>query len=179
MQPSTTSARSAARPVRPARFQAGLDLVGLTPLMEVTTGTSEVAIGLIDGPVATNHPDLPAQAVRGIGPSRAVACNHGASVACAHGTYVAGILIARRNSPAPAICPDCVLLVRPIFLDVTTGRHLYESEKRTQACLRSLGRVRERMRLKRIPRLTKPLRSMAGTCWCANDALVTPEALSL
>jgi hypothetical protein len=88
MQPSTTSARSAARPVRPARCQAGLDLVGLTPLMEVTTGTSEVAIGLIDGPVATNHPDLPAQAVRGIGPSRAVACNHGASVACAHGTYV-------------------------------------------------------------------------------------------
>jgi len=121
MQASTTSARSAARPVRPARFQAGLDLVGLTPLMEVTTGTSEVAIGLIDGPVATNHPDLPAQAIRGIGPSRAVACNHGASVACAHGTYVAGILIARRNSPAPAICPDCVLLVRPIFLDATTG----------------------------------------------------------
>jgi hypothetical protein len=61
-------------------------------------------------------------------------------------------------------------------------RHLYESEKRTQgisACPRSLGRVRERMLLKRIPRFTKPLRSIAGTCQWANDALVTPEALSL
>lgn len=96
--------------------------MGLTPLMEVTNGSSEVAIGLIDGPVATNHPDLAAQAVTDIGPSRAVACSHGASVACAHGTYVAGILIARRGSHAPAICPDCVLLVRPIFLEATAGR---------------------------------------------------------
>jgi len=105
--------------VRPARPQAGLDLVGLTPLMEVTSGSSDVGIGLIDGPVATNHPDLAAQAVTGIGPSHAAACSHGASVACAHGTYVAGILIARRGSRAPAICPDCVLLVRPIFLEAT------------------------------------------------------------
>ena len=122
MQPSTTRASSAAHGARPARLQAGLDLVGLTPLMEVTNGSSEVAIGLIDGPVATNHPDLAAQAVTDIGPSRAVACSHGASVACAHGTYVAGILIARRGSHAPAICPDCVLLVRPIFLEATAGR---------------------------------------------------------
>jgi len=27
--------------------------------MEVTSGRPEVAIGLIDGSVATNHPDLP------------------------------------------------------------------------------------------------------------------------
>ena len=90
--------------------------------MEVTSGSSEVAIGLIDGPVATNHPDLAAQAVTDIGPGRVVACGHGASAACMHGTYVAGILIARRGSDAPAICPDCVLLVRPIFLEATTGR---------------------------------------------------------
>lgn len=122
MQPATTNFRSAARPLRPARLQAGLDLVGLTPLMEVTSGTSDVAIGLIDGPVAANHPDLAAQAVTDIGPSRAAACNRGVSVACAHGTYVAGILVARRCSPAPAICPDCVLLVRPIFFGTTTGR---------------------------------------------------------
>ena len=123
MQPSTTRASPAAHGVRPARRRAGLDLVGLTPLMEVTSGSSEVAIGLIDGPVATNHPDLAAQAVTGIGPGRAAACGHGASVACAYGTYVAGILIARRSSHAPAICPDCVLLVRPIFLEATTGRN--------------------------------------------------------
>ncbi len=122
MQLSTTSASSATHGVRPACLQARLDMVGLTPLMEVTSGSSEVAIGLIDGPVATNHPDLAAQAVTDIGPGRAAACSHGASIACAHGTYVAGILIARRSSHTPAICPDCVLLVRPIFLEATTGR---------------------------------------------------------
>ena len=26
-----------------------------------------------------------------------------------------------RNSPAPAICPDCTLLIRPIFAEATTG----------------------------------------------------------
>ncbi len=39
----------------------------------------------------------------------------------AHGTYVAGILSARRESGAPAICPGCTLLVRPIFLDPAPG----------------------------------------------------------
>ena len=42
------------------------------------------------------------------------------SVACRHGTFVAGILSARRNSLAPAICPDCTLLVRPIFAETTS-----------------------------------------------------------
>jgi subtilisin family serine protease len=36
-----------------------------------------------------------------------------------HGTFVAGILSARRGSSAPAICPDCTLLVRPIFSETT------------------------------------------------------------
>ena len=40
-----------------------------------------------------------------------------AGAARAHGTYVAGILSARRDSAAPAICPGCTLLVRPIFLE--------------------------------------------------------------
>lgn len=34
-----------------------------------------------------------------------------------HGTAVGGILAARRGSPAPAICPDCTLFVRPIFAE--------------------------------------------------------------
>jgi subtilisin family serine protease len=44
-----------------------------------------------------------------------------AGAARAHGTYVAGILSARRNSAAPAICPGCTLLVRPIFLEPVAG----------------------------------------------------------
>jgi subtilisin family serine protease len=32
-----------------------------------------------------------------------------------HGTFVAGILFAKRGSGAPGICPNCTLLVRSIF----------------------------------------------------------------
>jgi hypothetical protein len=35
-----------------------LDIVGLTTLMGVSAGASEIAVALIDGPVAANHPDL-------------------------------------------------------------------------------------------------------------------------
>ena len=94
-----------------------LDLVNITPLMELTSGTSEVAIGMVDGPVAVNHPDFASANIREVpGKSRA-ACSQMASVAYKHGTFVASILIARRGSPAPAICPGCTLLVRPIFAE--------------------------------------------------------------
>ena len=43
------------------------------------------------------------------------------SMACVHGTFVTGILAAKRTSPAPAICPDCTVLIRPIFADSTCG----------------------------------------------------------
>jgi hypothetical protein len=35
-----------------------LELVKLTPLMERTSGSPEVEIGLIEGPGVTQHPDL-------------------------------------------------------------------------------------------------------------------------
>jgi hypothetical protein len=38
-----------------------------------------------------------------------------------HGTFVAGILCARRDSIAPAICPGCTLIVRPIFSEDKNG----------------------------------------------------------
>jgi hypothetical protein len=38
-----------------------LELVNLNPLMDRTSGRWDTAVGLIDGPVATDHPDLSAQ----------------------------------------------------------------------------------------------------------------------
>ena len=35
-----------------------LDLVNLTPLMKQTSGNPEITVGLIDGPVALDHPEL-------------------------------------------------------------------------------------------------------------------------
>jgi subtilisin family serine protease len=78
-----------------------------------------VAIGLLDGPVATAHPELAHGQVREIAGGPPGACARPSSAACTHGTFVAGILCAKRGSAAPAICPDCTLLVRPIFAETT------------------------------------------------------------
>ena len=96
-----------------------LDLVKLVPLMEHNSGRPEIAIGLIDGPVAMDHPDLIRRNIQQVYGEQGAACSRASSAACAHGTLVAGILCARRGSAAPAICPDCTLLVRPIFPEVT------------------------------------------------------------
>jgi subtilisin family serine protease len=73
-------------------------------------------IGLIDGPVALSHPSL-SGSIREVSGRASASCTLASSVACLHGTFVAGILSATRGSSAPAICPDCTLLLRPIFLE--------------------------------------------------------------
>jgi subtilisin family serine protease len=96
-----------------------LDLVKLPALMERTSGSPELKIGLIDGPVVTQHPDLAGEHLREIPGNNGGACTQANSAACLHGTFVAGILSAKRESVAPAICPNCTLLVRPIFAETT------------------------------------------------------------
>ena len=98
-----------------------LDLVKLTALMARTSGSPEVKIGLIDGPVAAQHPDLASEHFREISGKNSATCTQANSTACLHGTFVAGILSAKRNSPAPAICPNCTLLIRSIFTEATVG----------------------------------------------------------
>jgi subtilisin family serine protease len=97
------------------------DSVTLTPLMQLTSGRADVRIGLIDGPVAKSHPELANEHVREIADTGGSAGAHASGAACLHGTFVAGILSAKRESVAPAICPDCTLLVRPIFAEATAA----------------------------------------------------------
>jgi subtilisin family serine protease len=89
--------------------------------MKRTSGRPEIRIGLIDGPVAMNHPELASENIREIPGTPAGTCARASSAACQHGTFVAGILAAKRGSVAPAICPDCTLLLRPIFSETTAG----------------------------------------------------------
>jgi subtilisin family serine protease len=98
-----------------------LDLVRLTALMNQNQGRPEIAIGLIDGPVMLGHPGLAAGRIRTVPGRLGSACARSDSAACQHGTFVAGILSARRGSAAPAICPGFTLLVRPIFSESTPG----------------------------------------------------------
>ena len=92
-----------------------LQLVRLPSLMQLTSGRADMIVGLIDGPVAQAHPDLAGAKLRGLAAESASACLQTDSMACRHGTFVAGILCGRKQSTAPSICPDCTLLVRPIF----------------------------------------------------------------
>lgn len=103
---------------------APLDLVKLTPLMAHTSGKPEIVVGLVDGPVAMNHADLAASNMRQIPGKITGTCTKDNSTACLHGTLVAGILCGKRHSIAPGICPNCTVLVRPLFAEMTL-RDLY------------------------------------------------------
>jgi subtilisin family serine protease len=96
-----------------------LDLVKLQALMKRTSGSPEVKIGLIDGRIATLHPELESEHLRELPGNRGTSCTRTHNFSCQHGTFIAGILSAKRSSQAPAICPDCTLIVRPIFEEAT------------------------------------------------------------
>jgi subtilisin family serine protease len=89
--------------------------------MERTRGRPEIVIGLIDGPVVRDHPDLAVDHIREMPGKLSSECLRVDSSACQHGTFVAGILSAKSGSPAPGICPNCTLLVRPIFAETASA----------------------------------------------------------
>lgn len=98
-----------------------LETVQLTPLMDRTCGRPEVRIGLIDGPAALSLPDFTGSTIREIPGKLRGLCNRADTIACSHGTFVTAILAARRGSVAPAICPGCTFLLRPIFAETGNG----------------------------------------------------------
>jgi subtilisin family serine protease len=98
-----------------------LDLVKLPKLMNLTSGRSEIAVGMVDGPIAIGHADLARSSIREAAGDARGQCAQISSAACVHGTFVAGILSAKRGSAAPAICPDCALIVSPLFSETATG----------------------------------------------------------
>ncbi len=91
-----------------------LVLTGLSTLMAHTSGDPGIVIGLIDGPVAEEHPDLTREHLRAVR-GRNSRCKDPGSSSCKHGTFIAGMLNAKRSSRTPGICPACTLLVRPVF----------------------------------------------------------------
>ena len=98
-----------------------LNLVNLTPLMALTTGKFNLKIGVIDGPVATDHPDFNDTFFHVLPGNPPGKCSRNDSIACSHGTFVVGVLSAQRQSLAPSICPGCPLVIRSIFPEKTVG----------------------------------------------------------
>lgn len=87
----------------------------LHSLMNISSGSPHVSIGLIDGPVDFSHPAFQGSKIRTVKDSQFSECKNAGSIACAHGTFTAGILCAKRGQSAPAICPSCEIILNPIF----------------------------------------------------------------
>jgi hypothetical protein len=121
-----------------------LELVKLSRLMECTSGRREVVVGLLDGPVAVDHPELAKNNIRAL--PRGGGCVTPSSPACRHGAFVAGILAGRRGGAAPAICPDCTLPVRAIFAETAGERQQPPSATSPQVWPRRLASVLTRTR---------------------------------
>jgi hypothetical protein len=79
-----------------------LDLVKLPALMRRTRGDCRVRVAVVDGPVEVEDPSLAGARLSEIPGHRGI-CEFAGSTACLHGTFVAGILSARRGSGAPAM----------------------------------------------------------------------------
>src|SRR5919106_2310814 len=101
--------------------------VKLDSLMAISSGAPEVVIGLIDGPIDFTHSAFQDANITTVKHSQYAACKSAGSIACMHGTFIAGMLCAKRGLSAPAICPDCRLLLYPIFSeekeDLDTNRN--------------------------------------------------------
>jgi subtilisin family serine protease len=92
-----------------------LNQTGLPSLMNISSGDPNIVIGIIDGPVDLNHIAFQDSNIKTVRDSQVSACKNATSIACSHGTFIAGILCAKRGFSAPAICPNCKFIFNPIF----------------------------------------------------------------
>ncbi|MCZ0982602.1 hypothetical protein O1L60_36970 [Streptomyces diastatochromogenes] len=87
--------------------------------MALTEGRPQIGVALLDGPVAQENTELATENMRGLPGLRRYESSRAVGAASRHGTFIAGILAARRGRAAPAICPNCTFLIRPVFTDAT------------------------------------------------------------
>ena len=83
--------------------------------MNISSGDPKVKIGVIDGPIDLNRPHFHGSRIRTVKDSQTSRCRIASSIACMHGTFVIGILASKRGSKAPGICPNCEIILYPIF----------------------------------------------------------------
>ncbi len=101
-------------------IDASLQRAGLSPLMRLSAGRADVAVGLIDGPVQTALPAFAGVRFRQ-GEPLAVA-GDAAGPARVHATLVASLLAAARDDTPSGICPACTFVLHPIFAGEATPR---------------------------------------------------------
>ncbi|MGW1740539.1 S8 family peptidase [Nocardia sp. NPDC001965] len=93
--------------------------VALPRLMSHTSGRRGVRVGLVDGRVDADHRELADASMVFLHEDDGLLSQADGEGAI-HATSVAGVLVARRGSGAPAICPGATLLIRSVFSDTAS-----------------------------------------------------------
>ena len=86
--------------------------------MNISSGNPSVTIGVIDGPVDLAHPAFTEAGINTVKRTQIASCRDATSVSCLHGNFVVGILSAKRGLTAPGICPNCRVMLYPIFKEM-------------------------------------------------------------
>ena len=97
----------------------------MQPLMDISTGRPDIKIGVIDGPVDFGHPAFHESKIKTVKDSQFGACKNAKSEACKHGTFVMGILSARRWP----FCARNMSWLSNYFVSNIWGRKYTGSEK--------------------------------------------------
>jgi subtilisin family serine protease len=85
--------------------------------LDSQSGRPRIAIGIIDGPVNTSHPDFAHATIKVVNQEGPSVCAVAGSPACVHGTFTAGVLCAGSASVVPGIYPEALLISRPLFCE--------------------------------------------------------------
>lgn len=87
--------------------------VGLAPLMARSQGRPEVVVAVVDGPVDWDHGAL--QGVRHVAVEAGRVPRGTVGPDTEHGTFVVGIMAARRGAGAPGLCPLCAFISSTLY----------------------------------------------------------------
>lgn len=124
------------------------ELIRLESLMMESSGRPEMTIGMIDGPIDIDHPELALNKHHlWMSDVQTVKCSVVNSMACSHGTFITGILFAKRGSSAPGICPECTCVFSPIFIETDIDVNqmpsatAYELSQAMITCIKAGARV--------------------------------------
>lgn len=118
-----------------------LDQTQLHPIMQISTGDPSITIGVIDGPIELSHSGFSESKIRTVKDFQFGACKSADSMACIHGTFVTGILCAKRGLAAPAICPSCQIILYPIFTEAYPSNLGNATDKYPSATPEELARA--------------------------------------
>jgi subtilisin family serine protease len=105
-----------------------LSLVSLPRLMAETVGIPCLKIGLIDGPVMSDHPGFTDSRIYHLRPSNTLSRGMRGSAAVLHGTAIAGILVGSPTAGALGICRGATLLSCAVFAPQPSGTSATPSE---------------------------------------------------